>query len=255
MFCLFKYDFSLEESVIKWNEAYREAKKAHDCVETEKVGSDIETFMQQPQDETSTSEADATVAADGKDAKSEQAGSDAVPNGDVTGTGPDEDQPPTNTENKPAECAMPVAPGLGTEILVPMQVPTTKPQESSSNGEKNESFNLADFEREKEQDPFDNAELRVLNDLEELNKVLQNAASSGDSIPGSACGGIAVTAPLANGVVTVTTGQPTSVLSSVAGNSTAVTSVAGDVGSFQNTGGIAYYNKFADSNHPVHKAQ
>lgn len=247
-----EYDFSLEESVIKWNEAYREAKKVQNCVETEKVGSDIETFMQQPQEEKSSSDTDVAADVNRKDDKREQAGCDALPDGDATGTGADEDPPPANTEDKPEENAVPVAPGLGTEILVPMQVPRMKPQESTSNGEKNESFNLADFEREKEQDPFDNAELRVLNDLEELNKVLQNAAtsaaSSADNISGSACAGIAVTASVANSVVSVATGHPASVTSSVASNATGVTSViVGGTSPFQNIGGIAYYNKLAES--------
>ena len=260
LFILFQYDFSLEENVIKSSEAYKEAKQAQNCVETEKVGTDVETFMQQQgQDETNSAEA-GTAASDMKEANSENDCSNGVPNGDLTASAAENEDQPSKPDDKPLDTVKPVAPGLGSEILVPMQVPTTKPQESATSDQKSESINLADFEREKEQDPFDNAELRVLNDLEELNKVLQNAgppvASSRSVVDGSSSNSIAVTSEVMDRVVTVTACHTTAMTASVPGSATVVTSgvciemppaAGGGEHSVQNVAGVAYYNKSSDT--------
>jgi hypothetical protein len=168
----FQYDFSLEEKVIEWSDAYKLSKQALNRVNAEQVGADIEQFTQLATDSATE------VETDGAESEPDEAACDVndcdtKTQCDLHLVGPGE-EPPSSAPLQVIPNTNPLETGLGTGILIPTQLPTPKPRDISANSDKDGSFNPADFEREKEQDPFDNAELRVMNDLEELNKVLQN---------------------------------------------------------------------------------
>jgi hypothetical protein len=135
----------LEERVVQWTEAQRQARKDFNRAETNKIGDSIEQFA---------CSADKTS----EDLKQ-------VPNGDKNGL----DQRKSSHANGQQQQAF-----LSTNMLVPTPIGAPASQKASTPVKSN--FNVADFERES--DPFDNLELQTLNEMEELNKVLSGTSSA-----------------------------------------------------------------------------
>ena len=138
----FQYDFSVEEHVLQWSEAQRQNEQAIRQAATERVGDTIEFFAQA---------AEPQPAASGP----------SVPTSESSWNNQEQNTGPTPSPFM----------NLGSTILTPMPINSGhKRQESGSNKAQAGFIDLKDFENV--QDPFENMELKVLNDREELNKMV-----------------------------------------------------------------------------------
>ena len=145
----FQYDFHLEEQVIAWSESQRQVEIEQDRAQTERVADTIEQFTQVTSSESNSESPPEEVASE------EPAGPQvAAPTGPST------------------------QPFLSSDILMPTIMPAASTEKDRPEVRRSpSSFDIADFETV--QDPFESMELKVLNDREELNKMLSCAQPSG----------------------------------------------------------------------------
>ena len=139
--------------MLAWMESQMKTQQAMNQAETERVGDSIEMFS--------------------RPAGAEQT-ADPPPSTDEGQTTQNtwEGQDRGSTEQQAPKMAPKPTPfmNLGLDILTPVPIaPREKREDSTSSSSKPGVIDLTDFENE--QDPFDNMELKVLNDREELNKM------------------------------------------------------------------------------------
>lgn len=180
IFYIFQYDFSLEERVLEWSKSQRENAEAIQQAETERVGNRIQEFSQMPDPQPPPSQqapgesqsAQATPIAT-------HAGATDIPNPTSAWSGHGE----TTSTNRPS---LNPFMNIGSSILTPMPINQGGQgharKESGSGKAQTGMIDLKDFENE--QDPFENMELKVLNDREELNKMILGVQAMPESSTG-----------------------------------------------------------------------
>ena len=160
---LFQYDFKLEESVLHWYENQRQAKQCYDKAQVDKIGATIEEFTR--------------IGGGAGTDSSDSDISPAIPNGDTVPSGATTTEPKKPPPPLPPPKPDQIFANLGHGILQPTPISMVMKQASGQvKGQvqpNQTSFNIADFERE--QDPFDNVTLKVIDDMAELKSVLQPA--------------------------------------------------------------------------------
>ncbi len=167
----FQYDFSLEHKVIAWAESQRQSKEA--MIKAE-MASELEKLEKSTKDPEPVQSNGAAVV---------------VQEGSGTESGPEESVISSATEGQSATSTRPKPPprppppraqdfvNLGSSMLVPTPFSASNATNSHQGAALNQMyassspFDLQDFENV--QDPFENLELKTLNDIELLDKVLQ----------------------------------------------------------------------------------
>ena len=162
----------MEEKVIEWSEAQREAEAALNKAKTERVSAEIEDFTHAGVGNNQ----DTSIQTDTQSSITHPQSSDNSSSSGPSGFIPAHNPSQTSVPNVGQSVAIASFLNVGSDILTPMQIQAANSNtvvEERPDVKRTTSFNLADFENE--QDPFDNLELKVLDDMEELNKVLSLA--------------------------------------------------------------------------------
>ena len=180
----FQYDFELEEGVLQWSERQRRQQAAVEQAKLKNVAEAIENFAQSQKEETpEVLDSPKEIGNPSQPTVNNEAGASS----DATVEHPKSIDDNAQVQPGPA---VPFFHGLSSGgILVPTRIASESKDKLSEKKAPKAAFNIADFERE--QDPFENMELKVLDDMEELNKVLQasNISTHGSSKPKQQAGG------------------------------------------------------------------
>ena len=184
----FQYDFSLENSVVEHANAQKQAKEAAEQarIDAANYAASQVTIATDEAEENGGDIQDEITENDEKDVEEATATNVTLPEAAVMGS---EDKMTNSTTNpfiRQTPGGVPdlrqnAVPFFGQDILTPVPINSQSASAHESDAKRGAStnkasFDLADFERE--QDPFDNLEMKTLNDMVELNKVLMGAQAT-----------------------------------------------------------------------------